>query len=317
MTPPATPSPRAPLTTLAAVAIIGQIVLLASALLLPLVSEYRLIGDNTSELVLGRYGWVQTLAFIAGGVGTLALAYALRQLSAGTWGSRVGSVLVGIYGAGAILVALFPTDRIDSPDQVWAQSTTGMIHIAISTLSFVCMIVAMFVLFRTFRLDARWRPLTPWIVLLPCAAFSLFFAQGEGPWVGLLQRMMVGVISAWIVIVALRVQVLASGLAITHNPSPEVLARERGFPRRWCAGIGVAKLVIRLHAAGRLPSPAHRLTGGGVAEQAGGRPHRGRGPRRPAPRQERGARRGDKPRFRRPPPPATTSRATTHPHVSS
>lgn len=232
MNPPATRSPQAPLTTLAAVAIIGQIVLLASALLLPLVSEYRLIGDNISELVLGRYGWVQTLAFIIAGIGTLALAYAVRQLSAGTWGSRVGSVLVGIYGAGAILVALFPTDRIDSPDQVWAQSTTGMIHIAISTLSFVCMIVAMFVLFRTFLLDARWRPLTPWIVLLPCAAFSLFFAQGEGPWVGLLQRLMVGVISVWIVIVALRVQVLASGLAITHNPLPEVLARERGAGAR-------------------------------------------------------------------------------------
>ncbi len=226
MNPRTTPQPRAPLTTLAAVAIIGQVILLASALLLPLVSEYRLLGDNISELVLGRFGWVQTLAFICGGIGTLALAYAIRQLTAGTWGSRVGSLLVGVYGVGAILVALFPTDRIDNPDEVWAQSTTGMIHIAISTLSFVCMIVAMFVLFRTFLLDSRWRPLTPWIILLPCAAFSLFFGQGEGPWVGLLQRMMVGVISAWIVIVALRVHALAAGFALTPNPSPG--ARERG-----------------------------------------------------------------------------------------
>jgi hypothetical protein len=208
---PRTAPPRAPLTTLAAVAIIGQIVLLASALLLPLVSEYRLLGDNISELVLGQFGWLQTLAFIIAGVGTLALAFAIRPLTAGTWGSRVGPSLVGIYGVGSILVALFTTDRIDNPDEVWTQSTTGMIHVAISTLSFVCMIVAMFVLFRTFLLDARWRPLTPWIVLLPCAAFSLFFAQGEGPWVGLLQRLMVGAIAAWIVVVALRVRVLATG----------------------------------------------------------------------------------------------------------
>lgn len=231
-----TAPPPAPLTPLAAVAIIGQVVLLASALLLPLVSDYRLIGDNISELVLGRFGWVQILAFIIGGIGTLALAYAIRQLTAGTWGSRVGSLLVGLYGLGAVLVAVFPTDRIDRPEQVWAQSTTGMIHVAISTISFVCMIIAMFVLFRTFLLDARWRPLTPWIVLLPTAAFSLFFVQGEGPWVGLMQRLMVGVISAWIVIVALRVQALAAGNQGDAMVTPGVSTRRQGDTGH--AGIG-------------------------------------------------------------------------------
>ena len=218
---PRTPSsPRAPLTTLASMAIIGQIALLASALLLPAVSEFRLLRDTMSELVLGRFGWVQTLAFVAAGVGTLALAFALRQLTAGTWGSRVGSLLVGLYGVGAVLVAIFPTDRVDHPDDVWTQSTTGMIHVTVATVSFVCMIIAMFVLFRTFRLDARWSPLTPWIILLPCAAFSLLLGQAEGPWVGLLQGLMVGVISAWIVIVALRVYALASGARGTESREP-------------------------------------------------------------------------------------------------
>ena len=207
-----TATPRAPLTTLATVAIIGQVVLLASALLLPLVSEYRLLRDTMSELVLGRFGWVQTLAFVVAGIGTLALAYAIRQLSKGTWGSRFGSVLVGMYGVGAVLIAIFPTDRIDHPDDVWTQSTSGMIHMAVATLSFICMIMAMFVFFRTFRLDARWWPLTPWIILLPCAGFSLMLGQAEGPWVGLLQRLLVGVIASWIVIVALRVHALASGI---------------------------------------------------------------------------------------------------------
>jgi hypothetical protein len=210
------------------VAIIGQVVLIASALLLPLVSEYRLLRDNMSELVLGQFGWVQTLAFIVAGIGTLGLAYAIRQLSAGTWGSRVGSLLVGIYGVGAILVALFPTDRIDHPDDVWAQSTSGLIHVSVATLSFACMIIAMFVLFRTFRLDSRWWPLTPWIILFPCAAFSLMLGQAEGPWVGLLQRLLVGVIAAWIVIVALRVHALATGELGSPSPEPATAARRHG-----------------------------------------------------------------------------------------
>ena len=91
------------LSLLATLAIVGQVILLASAWLLPVVSEYSLIDDTISELVLGQYGFIQTVAFLIAGVGTLGMAYALRQLTEGAWGSLVGSLLVAIYGAGAIL----------------------------------------------------------------------------------------------------------------------------------------------------------------------------------------------------------------------
>jgi hypothetical protein len=196
------------LSQLAGLAIVGQIFLFLSAWLLPIVSEYRLIGDNMSELVLGQYGFVQTLAFLIAGVGTLGLALAVRQLTRGSWGSFTGSLLLSIYGVGAILVAIFPTDRIDSPAEVWSQSPIGMIHITISIISFLCIIVGMFVLAWTFSRQARWQSLSPWFwsAVLPGAALSLFFAQAEGPLVGLLQRLLVAVISVWLIMVALRVR---------------------------------------------------------------------------------------------------------------
>ena len=207
---PSVPQSRFSLRSLATAAIAGQFFLLASALLLPLVSEFSLIGDTMSEVVLGRFGWVQTVAFVAAGVGTLALAYALRKLTAGTWGSRVGSLLVGVYGVGAVLIAILPTDRIDSPADMAALSTAGLIHVAVSLVSFVCMIIAMGVFTRTFALDCRWRSLMPWLVLLPTSAFSLLLGQSEGPRTGLMQRLMVGVIAAWIVVVAVRIRVIVA-----------------------------------------------------------------------------------------------------------
>jgi hypothetical protein len=75
------------LSLLAWLAIVGQVCLFASAWRLPSVSEYRLFGDNISELVLGRYGFVQTVAFVIAGLGTLGLACALRQLTRGAQGS--------------------------------------------------------------------------------------------------------------------------------------------------------------------------------------------------------------------------------------
>jgi hypothetical protein len=204
-------------------AIVGQIVLLASALLLPLVSEYGLVGDTISELVLGRFGWVQSVAFAIAGTGTLALAYAIRQLTAGTWGSRIGSLLIGIYGLGALLIAFFPTDPVESPGDIQSFSTTGMIHLIVSLISFVAMVIAMFIFTRTFPLDPRWRSLSRWIVLFPAAALSLLIVQSQGPWVGLMQRLLVAVIAGWIIIVATRVRLIAASAqagSSRHDFSP-------------------------------------------------------------------------------------------------
>jgi hypothetical protein len=190
---------------LAALAIAGQLVLAASALLLPIWSEYGLIGDNISELVLGRYGLAQTGAFLIVGLGTLALAFAIRKLTAGSWGSLVGSLLIAIYGAGAILSAIFPTDRIDSQADLSALSVTGSIHIGVFIASFASVIVGMFVLTRTFRRDHRWS-FSRWAVIFPAGALALILVQTEGPLVGLMQRLQVAMVSAWLILVALNVR---------------------------------------------------------------------------------------------------------------
>ena len=144
--------PARQLSLLATLAIVGQLALAASALFLPIWSEYGLIGDNIRELALGRFGYLQTAAFLAVGLGTLGLAYAIRRLTAGSRGSLIGSVLIAVYGVGAIGSAVFPTDRIDSP-----------------------------------------------------AALVLLFLQAEGLLVGLMQRLLIAMLSTWLIPVALHV----------------------------------------------------------------------------------------------------------------
>ena len=121
-------------------------ILLAGAWLLAMVSEYGLVGDTISELVLGRYGFVITAALALAGVGTIALAVALRRLTVGVRGSLLGSALMGLYGAGAILSALFPTEPVATPADVWSQGTTGTVHLWVSLISFPAMIAGMFIL---------------------------------------------------------------------------------------------------------------------------------------------------------------------------
>ena len=193
------------LRLLALLAIAGQVVLVGSAWLLPIPSEFRLVGDTVSELVLGRYGAVQTAAFVLAGLGTLGLAVAIRALTTELRGSLVGSLLVAVYGVGAVLVAVFPTDRIDRPDDAWSQSAAGLVHLAVSAVSFLCVVVGMLVLTWIFRRTARWRPLLIWQMLAAGGALSLLFVQAQGPFVGLMQRGLVSLIAIWLVLAALGV----------------------------------------------------------------------------------------------------------------
>jgi hypothetical protein len=192
------------LTGLATFAIAAQIFSLASAWLLPAVSEFTLLGDNISETVLGSFGFVQTAAFILTGLGTLALAYVLRQTTISSWGTFIGLLLIAVNGVSLIVVAFFPTDRIDIPADVWTQSATGMVHITAALISFVCVIVGMVIMTWKFRKEARWRSLIIWFALLSTSSVSLFFAQGEGPRVGLMQRLLVTAITGWMIPAAFR-----------------------------------------------------------------------------------------------------------------
>jgi hypothetical protein len=200
------------LSRLAALAIVGQLVLITTALLLPIWSEYSLIGDNISELALGRYGFVQAAAFLIAGLGTIGLAFAIRKLTVGSRGSLGGSLLVAVYGTGAILSAVFPTDRIDNPADMLSLSTVGTIHAGVAIVSFVCVMVGMFVLTWTFARDNRWRSFWRWSVIFPAGALALMLVQQQGPLIGLLQRLFIAVVSAWLILVACRVRsIVASG----------------------------------------------------------------------------------------------------------
>ena len=198
------------LRQLALFAIVSQVIFLATAWLLPLASEYRLVGDNISELALGRYGWVLTVAFMISGLGVVGLAYAIYRLTSGARGSVFGPLLIGIYGCGAVVVAIFPTDRIDNRADVFSQSMVGWIHILTTVVCFLCVVVGMFVLTLTFSRLVRWRSLVVWSAVLAGAALALLFVQREGPWVGLLQRLLATAVSGWLLLAANRVRSIAS-----------------------------------------------------------------------------------------------------------
>jgi hypothetical protein len=218
---PSTTRQEAPrLELIAAMAIVGLAFFTATALLLPLVSEYSLASDYISELALGRYGYLQTTAIFAAGVSSLALAVGIREATRGSWESPLGSTFFGLYGLGFILAGIFPTDEVDAAGRVGSPTSVGTVHFVASLSAFVLGIAGMFVLSRTFKRDARWRGFWPWSLVLALAALVGFIVlvPSEGAWVGLYQRIYVGTIILWEVLVAFRLRSIAKG-ASAEQPS--------------------------------------------------------------------------------------------------
>jgi hypothetical protein len=192
------------LNLLARAALAGAVFFAGSALLLPLLSEYTLAQDYISELAIGRFGFIQTLAFVALGLGSLALATGIREATRGSLGSLLGSVLFGLFGVGVLVDAFFPIDR----GGMQAQTVVGTVHILSASVAFVCAVLGMFVLTRTFKRHARWT--SHWrlsLVLAMVALVTFFLPSSE--WAGLFQRIFVGVVIAWMILAALRLRSIA------------------------------------------------------------------------------------------------------------
>ncbi len=195
----------------ARLALAGVACFVASALVLPLFSEYTLTRDYISELAIGRFGFVQTIAFLAFGLGTLALAAGIRRATRGSWGSLVGSVIFALFGFGVLVDAFFPIDRGGNHPQ----TMTGTVHILAASVAFACAVLGMFVLTRTFKRDARWQSYWRLSLVLALGALVAFFLP-SGQWAGTFQRIFLGVVIAWMILAASGLRSIARNTSIPH-----------------------------------------------------------------------------------------------------
>ena len=169
-----------------------------------LVHDLNPARHTISEYALGRFGWIQTMDFLAGGIGAFALALTLRR-SVNDPG-RIAPVLIGAWGVCAALLALFPTDVTPEPT-----TTTGWAHGIIALSGFALLVAGMFVSARKFGADPAWsalrRPTIAWAWTASATFFLIPILGPSGQGIG--QRIFVTVLFSWMLAVAYRARDLA------------------------------------------------------------------------------------------------------------
>ena len=96
---------------------------------------YNLSSEAMSNLALGRYGWLMTLAFLSLGAGNLLVAVVVRRLAPRT---IVGPALLTASACTTLLSAVFQTDADGAPSTLH-----GTVHIALGLGSFALVIASM------------------------------------------------------------------------------------------------------------------------------------------------------------------------------
>jgi hypothetical protein len=197
---------------------------------------YNLASSIQGNYDLGSYEFLIASTFFGLGLGSLALAIGLRQVISHSARSRMGLVLLGIWGLGIFLAGIFPANAGGStvphmttvhlagifPVEVEAYPETifSFIHVLAILGSFVSLVLAAILLPWGFRQDDSWhlfRPaagilallmLVAAILLIPTFLYpSLFSNAVFSPVFFIITGIRIGI--AWLMLMAARLRFAA------------------------------------------------------------------------------------------------------------
>jgi hypothetical protein len=140
-------------------------------------------GAWPSGLALGPYGFAQVANFVVSGLLLAFFSLGLHLGATNGHGSPFGSVLLFVAGTAMALMG-FETDPIR---RIGPRSLHGLIHDAAYVIFVLCFLAALFLLWRRFEADPRWRGharytmatgiLAVLLLLLPGVAYYLFIVS--------------------------------------------------------------------------------------------------------------------------------------------
>ena len=134
------------LGVLAILGIFGQAVFVVVVALLPFFRpEYNSFDEPISKLLVGPYGFIQSGALFAAGLGSLALAVGIRRTTRTVRGSLLGCLLIGLWAVGSALAGIVLTDAEGNPTH-----SALIFHTTVAGIAFLCGPSGMLVLSRVF-----------------------------------------------------------------------------------------------------------------------------------------------------------------------
>ena len=164
---------------------------------------YSAIQETISQLVLGRYGWFQTMSFFIVGILLVVFAFRLYIVTLRTIYAKVGFILFVISGLGFLLAGAFPVKPVEVVFTVSDLMHSIAVGIVVASFILGCFAYSIY-----FRADLRWSRFWLYTLLtaIACLAFLMLWliTPQEWLWKGLSERLLVVTSFVWVGVVSVK-----------------------------------------------------------------------------------------------------------------
>jgi hypothetical protein len=192
----------------------GALFILLLGSLHVLESEFDPTWRFVSEYMLGRFGWIMTLAFVSLAVSLASIGVAIFTRVRNTVG-YIGILILGLAVIGLLIAASFKTDPITTKTEDLTPS--GQMHVLGASLDYspLAFLLLSFSLIRT----AAWSPIKKRLFITAIISIALTIAFifaipadtvfGPGVYAGLIGRLLLLSYLGWVATVAFHVHKLS------------------------------------------------------------------------------------------------------------
>lgn len=195
------------LAVLVILGVVTYVALDVAAQLLP--PHYNPISQPESDLAVGPYGFLMRINFVIRGLLSLAAIAALHKTLLPAAHSRLGALLLEVWGVGAFVLAIFSTD-VGS-----AHTLHGLIHLVVALIAFAAGALGELLISSRLALDPAWsglRTALPGVAIAALVMLVVLIAttgsvtRGSGASIfGLVERIFIALVLLWMLIAAIRV----------------------------------------------------------------------------------------------------------------
>ena len=158
------------------------------------------ISRPTSEYAVGPYGFLMTTAFLSMSVASLSLAIGLYKGMPKSTRSRIGLILLGIWGVGVLVAMSFPINPEGTRPTI-----TGIIHRINGPLTFLSLTIGTMLVSKSFKRDKNWRVIYRPALSLSVVMLVMFIITGvnmatDSGFEGLSQRVFLITFATWFIL---------------------------------------------------------------------------------------------------------------------
>ncbi len=192
------------LTTLALIGIAYFVIVIVTLHFLR--PDLNPISRPTSEYAVGPYEFLMTTAFLSMSIASLSLVIGLYKGIPRSARSRIGLILLGIWGVGVLVAMSFPIDPEGS-----RQTITGIIHRINGPLGFLSLTLGSVLVSKSFGRDKHWRPiyrsaLSLSLIMLVTFIITAVNMTTDSGFGGLSQRIFLIVFTTWFILTTLHLR---------------------------------------------------------------------------------------------------------------